>query len=373
MSLQAAETRGDYPTEERGGTTAPGAGLSVGGLTKRYGRTAAVDGIDLQVRSGEFLAVLGPSGCGKTTLLRLIAGFERSDAGTIRLGDRAFSGPGFHLPAERRQIGIVFQSYALWPHMSVAENVGYPLRVAGAAEVDRRRGVEEALATVGLDGYGARRPAELSGGQRQRVALARCLVMRPSLVLLDEPLANLDVHLRASMQEEFARLHKATGATMVYVTHDQAEAMALAERIAVLDRGKLVQLDPPRTLYREPANAMVAGFVGEGTLLRARAAGPVEQGRLPVQLLGRTVPLRCARAAEGEVLVSLRPEDLIPDPSGIPATVVRNRYRGAVCEVDAAPAAAPDLRLRLVLPDPAPAPGQTLHLSIRDGWVVPGG
>ncbi|MGL5117187.1 MAG: ABC transporter ATP-binding protein, partial [Beijerinckiaceae bacterium] len=234
------------------------AGLKLEGVTRRFGAHRAVDGVSLDVKDGEFIAILGPSGCGKTTLLRLVAGFDPVDEGEIRIGDSLVSGGGRHLPPEERRVGIVFQSYALWPHMSVRENVEYALKVQRISRVVREKRVATALATVGLTELAGRKPALLSGGQRQRVALARCLAMEPALVLLDEPLANLDVHLRASMEEEFADFHKRTGTTMFYITHDQAEAMALADRIAVMDKGRLLQVAEPATLFRQPADATVA-------------------------------------------------------------------------------------------------------------------
>src|SRR5690606_8838545 len=209
-------------------------------------------------------------GCGKTTLLRMVAGFEKVSDGRIIIGGETMSSSEHSAPPEKRRVGIVFQNYALWPHMTVAENVGYSLRVAKVPRAERDRRVTEALALVNLAGYGDRRPANLSGGQRQRVALARCLVSAPSLVLFDEPLANLDVHLRAAMEDEFADFHKRTGTTIVYITHDQAEAMALADRIAVMDHGRLAQLASPRDLYREPANEMVASFISQGIVLPAK-------------------------------------------------------------------------------------------------------
>ena len=238
--------------------------LTLAHVTKRFGDVTAVDDVTLDVRDGELVALLGPSGCGKTTILRLIAGFESVSAGEISFDGELVSAVTRHVPPERRRVGIVFQSYALWPHMSVGANVGYPLRVAKVDGEEYRSKVDAALETVGLTGLGSRRPADLSGGQRQRVALARCLVMEPSLVLLDEPLANLDVHLRAAMEEEFVDFHGKTGATMLYITHDQAEAMALADRVAVMDDGRLVQVADPHTLYEEPATTMVADFIGQG-------------------------------------------------------------------------------------------------------------
>ena len=258
------------------------ASLTLAGVTKRFGApgdgVTAVDRMDFAVADGEFVAVLGPSGCGKTTLLRLVAGFEALDDGRIALGEATVSAPGVHVPPERRPVGVVFQSYALWPHMTVKRTVGYPLEVRRIRGRDYDRRVAAALATVGLTGLDHRRPAELSGGQRQRVALARCLAMEPSVVLLDEPLANLDVHLRAALQDEFTAFHRATRATMLYITHDQAEAMALADRIVVMDAGRPVQVAPPATLYREPATPMVARFVGRGAVVPGSVLEPARGG-----------------------------------------------------------------------------------------------
>jgi iron(III) transport system ATP-binding protein len=350
--------------------------LTLSGVTKRFGAVAAVDGVDLAVGDGEFLAVLGPSGCGKTTLLRLIAGFETVDAGRLAFDDRAMSAPGRHVPPEERRVGIVFQSYALWPHMTVARNVGYALEVAGVSGEAYRARVAAALAAVGLADHGTRRPAELSGGQRQRVALARCLAMEPAVVLLDEPLANLDVHLRAAMLDEFAQFHAKTGATMIYITHDQEEAMALADRIAVMDQGRLVQAADPRTLYREPASAMVGGFVGRGAVVPAMVIA-VARTHADVDILGVRARLRCAAAQRpGAAMACLRPEDLAAVPHGtggaIEGRVARTTFRGAVSELDVA---AGDAVLRLDLPEPqhatSAAIGAPLGVVVRDGWVIP--
>ena len=353
------------------------AGLTLDGVTKEFGGAAAVDGVSLDLRDGEFLAVLGPSGCGKTTLLRLVAGFERVTRGTIRIGDHAVSSDAAHVPPEDRRVGVVFQSYALWPHMDVAGHIAYPLRVAAQPReaIDRR--VAQALETVGLSGLGARRPADLTGGQRERVALARCLVMEPSLVLLDEPLANLDTHLRGAMQREFEDYHRRTGTTMVYITHDQAEAMALADRIAVMSRGKLVQLAPPARLYREPATRMIAEFVGQASVVAGDVLSGCEAGRVRARVFG----LDCAlRAAPGETSragaeICLRPDDIETCVAGAGAgnaTVRRMSYRGGAFALEVAPDAAPEAALRLTVREPSDlSPGSRLTLSIADGWVIP--
>jgi iron(III) transport system ATP-binding protein len=348
--------------------------LTLTNLSKDFGTTRAVDDVSMTVEDGEFLAILGPSGCGKTTLLRLVAGFETASRGEIAVGSSLLSGPGRHVPPEHRRMGIVFQSYALWPHMSVAGNVAYALKVRGTPAAERDRRVAAALATVGLSGFADRRPASLSGGQRQRVALARCLAMEPSVVLLDEPLSNLDAHLRAAMHAEFAAFHERARTTMIYITHDQAEAMALADRIAVMDRGRLLQVAPPSLLYREPANATVARFVGEGLVLPARALDRREAGLCAVELLGEIAPMRCAPAETGgrAADICLRPGGLAIAREGLPARIVSLSYRGGAFRAEAVPDAAPNLRLPLDLPEPAAVSvGDAVRLAIRDGWILP--
>jgi iron(III) transport system ATP-binding protein len=353
------------------------AGLTLGNVTKEFGGVPAVDDVSLEMRDGEFLAVLGPSGCGKTTLLRLVAGFERVTNGTIRIGERTMSGARGHVPPEERRVGVVFQTYALWPHMDVAGNVAYPLRVAGQGRDEIARRVAQALETVGLSGFGTRRPADLSGGQRQRVALARCLVMEPALVLLDEPLANLDTHLRGAMQREFEDYHRRTGTTMLYITHDQAEAMALADRIAVMSQGKLIQVAPPARLYREPATRMVAEFIGQASVVVGDVLSAAEGGRVRARVFGLDCALRAApgqtpRAGAG---ICLRPDDIDHRPAGDGpgnATIRRMSYRGGAFALEAAPDAAPDAVLRLAAREPTSlAPGGRLALTVADGWVIP--
>jgi iron(III) transport system ATP-binding protein len=351
--------------------------LTIDRLTKTFGAFRALDDVSLEVADGEFMAILGASGCGKTTLLRQIAGFDKLDAGRILIGDSVVSAPGHHLPPERRRIGIVFQSYALWPHMSVAENVAYGLTVAGARDPERAQRVAAALALVELDGFAERRPALLSGGQRQRVALARCLVTEPSLVLLDEPLANLDVNLRASMEDEFARFHARTGTTMIYVTHDQAEAMALADRIAVMDHGTLRQVATPSQLYREPRDEVVAAFVGEGMVLPVDVRSADGRGTCRVDLFGHDAKMRCpAELAPGTAArACVRARDLTivaPSSLGVVACIERAIYQGGHFRLEAHPVAAPEVRLHLTVPEPsALQPGAEIRLDVGDGWVIP--
>ncbi len=346
------------------------AGVILDRVTRRFDDThVAVDNVSLELRHGELLAVLGRSGSGKTTLLRLIAGFERPDAGEIRIGDESVAGNGRFVPPEKRRIGMVFQSYALWPHMDVRRNVGYPLEARGIGGADYAARVDKALAAVGLADFANRRPQALSGGQRQRVALARCLVMDPAVVLLDEPLASLDVDLRASLRQEFVAFHGSTGATMLYVTHDQAEALAIADRVAVLDRGRLLQVAPPETLYREPSTSDVAAFVGGGAVVPAEVLGPATAGQVPVKLLGLTRTLRAAAGQNpGPAEVCLRSEDLFVSGTGVAAFVTQRAYQGATVALDLACAGQ---RLRMSVPAGTIADGEELRIDIRDGWVIP--
>lgn len=253
-----ANVKNDEPIESS--TALP---IHIQGLTKRYGDLYALDSVDLEVRSGEFLTLLGPSGSGKTTLLMAIAGFNRPDAGSIRFGDREV----ILTPPHKRDVGMVFQSYALFPHMSVAENIAFPLKLRGVKPEERAARVSEALETVQLSGLGDRGIDQLSGGQRQRVALARAFVFRPRILLMDEPLSALDKKLRERMQIELKHLHRQLGVTTVYVTHDQREALTMSDRIAVINQGSLAQVDTPEVIYNRPANSFVADFIGESTML----------------------------------------------------------------------------------------------------------
>ena len=345
-------------------------------VVKAFGEHRALDDVSLEVEDGELIAILGPSGCGKTTLLRQVAGFDTLDAGRILIGDAVMSSTSEHVPPERRRIGIVFQSYALWPHMTVAENVAYGLTVAGVREPERSRRVDAALELVDLGGFAQRRPAQLSGGQRQRVALARCLVTEPSLVLLDEPLANLDVHLRASMEDEFARFHARTGTTMVYITHDQREAMALADRIAVMDRGRVLQLATPSQLYREPADATVASFIGAGMVVPVQVEAVDGTGTCRVDALGMPMRMRCAAGTRpGAARACLRAQDLALAPPGVPALAARIEraiYQGGHFRLELACIADDSVRLHMSAPEPfAPPSDGVLSIVAGDGWVIP--
>ena len=244
-------------------TSSAEADVRVTGLRKRYGDVTAVDGVDLEIERGEFFTLLGPSGSGKTTTLRVIAGFERADEGTVELGGTDVSA----LPPYARDVNTVFQDYALFPHMTVQENVEYGLRVRRVPRDERRRRAAEALALVRLVEYGARKPAQLSGGQRQRVALARAIVNRPRALLLDEPLGALDLKLRQELQVELKRIQQELGITFVYVTHDQEEALTMSDRLAVFNDGRIEQIGPPAEVYEHPASEFIAGFVGVSNVL----------------------------------------------------------------------------------------------------------
>jgi len=281
--------------------------LAVTDLHKAFGRHPVLTGLNLEVSAGSFTAILGPSGSGKTTLLRLLAGFERPDAGTITIGERVVDGPGSHVPPERRKIGYVPQEGALFPHLTVQKNVGFGLPAR------ERRGMRtaELLDAVGLSGMGSRYPHQLSGGQQQRVALARALAIRPEVVLLDEPFTSLDAHMRASVRADVHRICRAAGTTAVLVTHDQDEALSMADRIAVLRDGRIVQYTAPQSLYSRPADPALARFVGDANLLDGELCDPAATGMVATAL--GLLPLEPdSMSAEGssEVTVLIRPEQL---------------------------------------------------------------
>ncbi len=286
-----------------------GCTLDVDSLTVRYGAAVAVDGVSLAIEPGEVVALLGPSGCGKTTLLRVIAGFVRQASGRVLVDGAAID----HLPANQRNVGIVFQNYALFPHMTVAENVAYGLRARGQRGASVEQRVERMLEMVQLGAFRARLPRQLSGGQQQRVALARALAVEPSILLLDEPFAALDRNLRLDMQIEVKRLQRQLGLTTILVTHDQDEAMSVADRIAVMNKGKVEQFDTPVAIYDQPQTLFVNGFIGTTNLLPGKVAG-LEAGIAVVALgTGATLRLPAPRdiAAGAPVFLSVRPEQLV--------------------------------------------------------------
>ena len=293
-------------------------------LYKRFGNVTDVGDFNLDVKDGEFISFLGPSGCGKTTTLRMIAGFERPTEGSIILGDTVVSSAseGLFMAPEKRDIGMVFQSYAVWPHMTVAENVAYPLKIQGVSKAERDRRVEEALKMVHLDQYGRRYPNQLSGGQQQRVALARALIAHPGLLLLDEPLSNLDAKLRESMRFEISTLQKELGITVIYVTHDQSEAMTMSDRIVVMNGGEIQQIGRPFDVYTHPANKMVADFIGLVNFVPAAMRGD----RAFIKNTTVSFPNE-AGIPEGDGIIAVRPENVsLSKNGGMLKGTVRHRF-----------------------------------------------
>ncbi|CAG0961878.1 sulfate transport system ATP-binding protein [Phycisphaerales bacterium] len=294
---------------------------------------AAVDGVTLTIEPGELFFLLGPSGCGKTTLLRMIAGFIEPTSGRILFREDGVERDVTHLAAEKRNTGMVFQSYALWPHMTVEQNVAFGLEVRRVESAERARRVAEALAAVRMEALAARRPTQLSGGQQQRVALARAMVIRPNVLLLDEPLSNLDAKLRLELRGEIRRICKQTGITTVYVTHDQKEALSMADRVAVMSAGRVVQIGPPRELYSAPRSRFVAEFLGETNILAGRVAAAGPGGTIVETPAGKVTarpPTAGAPGVNANVLVSVRPEAvvLIRGGAGLQGTVRDVTYLG---------------------------------------------
>jgi len=304
-----------------------GADLRLVGLTKRFGSVTAVADLDLTIPYASFFALLGPSGCGKTTTLRMIAGLDEPTSGTVLLGKHDVT----RMRPYKRPVNTVFQNYALFPHLDVFENVAFGLRRRGVKDV--RQQVEEMLALVQLAGFDHRRPAQLSGGQQQRVALARALINRPQVLLLDEPLGALDLKLRRAMQIELKRIQVEVGITFVHVTHDQEEAMTMADTIAVMNGGRVEQLDAPASLYESPATTFVANFLGQSNLVRGRVEGRAG-GDLLLAVHGRrlAMPTRRNRAAEPDVWMGVRPEKLHIARAGEPVPAGRNAVEGVVTD-----------------------------------------
>ncbi|HYH83006.1 MAG TPA: ABC transporter ATP-binding protein [Longimicrobium sp.] len=348
--------------------------LRVESLTRRFGETVAVDAVSLDVAEGEFLTLLGPSGCGKTTTLRMIAGFEHPTSGRVVIAGRDVTA----LKPQKRDVGMVFQNYALFPHLDVWDNVEFGLRSRGVSRADARPKVERALALVEMEGYGKRKVQALSGGQQQRVALARALAPEPPLLLLDEPLSNLDAALRERTRDELRALLKRLGMTAVFVTHDQEEAFALSDRIAVMNRGVLQQLGTPESLYAAPVNPFIAAFLGRANFLPATVEKGAEDGVLACRLAAG--PVWRARAAEGvgaargaAVRLMVRPEALriVPnagEEDALRGRVLDRRFAGALSFYRIAVEGGPELLVQGTATDAAP--GDEVRVAPAHGAAV---
>ncbi|MEO0937110.1 MAG: ABC transporter ATP-binding protein [Pseudomonadota bacterium] len=334
-------------------------GLFVESLRKSFGTHVALRDVSFDVPRGAFFCVVGPSGCGKSTLLRAIAGLETPDAGQITLDGALVFGGGTNVPPEERQVGVVFQSYALWPHLSVARNVAFPYEATGTPRGEALRLADQHLETVALSDFAQRRPDALSGGQRQRVALARCLAGQTRTILMDEPLANLDPHLRHSMEGELRAFHDRSGVTTLFITHDQREAMALADVMAVMEDGQFLQFGTPQDIYDRPASAAVARFIGRGALLEGDVEGAY------ARVLGQDVPVTGA----GSATIFVRPQNIVADAEGVPVTLRSVLYRGGHWEVTGT-AEGSEAELMFDLPAPA-RPGDVVPVRLTGGWVLP--
>ncbi len=345
-------------------------------LTKAFGDTVAVSQVSLVIEKGKLFFLLGPSGCGKTTLLRLVAGFAEPDEGSIFFDGRQMN----DVPAHKRNTGMVFQNYALWPHMTVAANVEYGLELRPLSKAERKAKVREALGLVRLDGYQARSPNELSGGEQQRVALARALVIEPDAILLDEPLSNLDAKLRLEMREEIKRIHRQTGITTLYVTHDQKEALSMGERIAIMDKGRIRQVGTPVELYTRPGDRFVAEFIGQTNLIEGLIEETPSPGEAIVKTkLGRLKSSRAdASFSRGqEVTIAIRPEAIRlstvapPGCNAIPVVVKSTLYLGELVQYALAAPDETELKAFQVGGDQTPLPpGTETHASFRPEDVV---
>lgn len=336
--------------------------LSIQRLGKTFGSSAAVRDVSLEVPAGAFVVLLGPSGCGKTTTLRMIAGLEDPTSGSIRFGDRvvADGDRGRSVPAGKRGLGMVFQSYALWPHMTVRQNVDWPLRVAGWSPAERAARVDEVLAALEIAELADRAPAGISGGQQQRVAIARTIAPRPAVVLFDEPLSNLDARLRVEMRGELGRVHRASGATSVYVTHDQVEALALATHIAVMREGRLEQFGTPAELLERPATAFVASFLGSPPAVLL--SGPVAAGYLTFH----NVAIARVPAGTTTAQAMYRPQDVLVDTHGtLPFEVVESTPSAGAHLITGYAGSEPAQRVRITIVGSGPArPGDRTGLRL---------
>lgn len=341
------------------------ASVSIRNVTKAFGESVVIRNFNEEIQDGEFITFLGPSGCGKTTMLRIIAGFEKQTDGEVYIDGQLVSGKKTFVPPEKRGIGMVFQNYAVWPHMTVFENVAYPLTLRKTPKEEIRERVEKALELVHLSGHRDHLPARLSGGQQQRVALARALVAAPGLLLLDEPLSNLDAKLRESMRFEIKRIQKEMGITVVYVTHDQAEAMAMSDRIFVINRGVIQQAGTPEEIYNEPVNQFVADFLGKVDFFK----GEAQDGRITFPGMGgQSLPYQGER--RGKVDVAIRPENLFFSQDGPLSGVLETQfYMG---DVDDCRVRVGDTLVRVIAEGFAYRSlkeGQEVRLGVRDLMV----
>lgn len=344
-------------------------------ITKRFGDVIALENIDLEIAEGELFFLLGPSGCGKTTCLRIVAGFYQPDEGELYFGKRRMN----DVPPHKRNTGMVFQNYALWPHMTVYENVAYGLDVRKVSASEKRRRVQQALEIVHMEEYAQRTPNQLSGGQQQRVALARALVIEPEVLLLDEPLSNLDAQLRLEMRQEIKRIHRETGITALYVTHDQKEALSLADRLAVMKDGRVIQVGSPREVYTHPVNRFVAGFIGETNFLEGHV---VERES---EQIGVKTPVGTVFSSQAEgfqigeaITLSVRPESLVVSTEAVgalnelPAVVQRITYLGNVEELELSLSNGHEMKA--LHPNPGSrnlGSGSVVYLSFAASDVVP--
>ena len=337
--------------------------LNLENVSKFYALVAAVLDFDLAVEKGEFISLLGPSGCGKTTTLQMIAGLVRPSAGTITMGGRDIT----HTPPPQRELGVVFQSYALFPHMTVAQNVSFGLEMRKVAKAERDKRIKDTLALVHLSALADRYPREMSGGQRQRVAIARALVINPPVLLLDEPLSNLDAQLREEMQFELRRIQQTVGITTIMVTHDQAEALSISDRVVVMEKGRITQVDTPYELYEHPRNDFISSFVGKSNFLHATSVVNGDGATIRIDNTDISFATTC-KAAGGDVSVFIRPEKLrVTDPSDgrIRGKVTTRYFMGSQWLVSAA---TPAGVLAVAVPNlgaPPPAEGDTIGLAWR--------